>query len=353
MSSSEEKTEEPTNKKIKDARKRGEVAISKEFTGAVVYVMVFGLIWFGSSFFHKHINHVISAAFELGVKRNPNQQWDAVVAEMLASAAWIILPIMLLAAIGAILVGLLQTKGVFSVEPLKLKFEKLNPGESLKRLFSSRQLGVLVQMVLKLGLLLTVLLITVRMFIEPLIKGVYGKAADAGATGMVALNFLFGGAGIVFFVLALIDFLQQHFEYIKQNRMSKSELKREYKDNDGDPVMNAHMRSLRREIIETPAKPGMASANVVITNPTHFAVALYYEKGVVDLPVMVAKGQDAAALEIRKQAGYKLVPILENPPLARALFASVELGQYIGDEHLEAVAEVFRWLNSLKSQKAA
>jgi type III secretion protein U len=315
MSSSEEKTEEPTNKKIKDARKRGEVAVSKEFTGAVTYVVVFGLIWFGSSFFYKHLNRVVETALELGIKRNPNQQWEAVVIEMLVSAAWIVLPIMLLAVIVAILVGLLQTKGVFSVEPLKLKFERLNPGEALKRLFSSRQLGITIQMVFKLGLLLMVLIITVRMFVEPLIKGIYGKAGDAGTTAMIALNVLFGGAGIVFFALALIDFLQQHFEYIKQNRMSKSERKREYKDNDGDPEMNAHMRSLRREIIETPARPGMVSASVVITNPTHFAVALYYEKGVVDLPVMVAKGQDAAALEIRKQAGHKLVPILENPPL--------------------------------------
>jgi type III secretion protein U len=350
--SSEEKTEEPTSKKLKDARKRGEVAISKELTGAVAYVFVLGSIWIGSSFFYKHLTRVLGAALELGMRRNPSQQWQSVLVEMVVSATWILLPIMLVAAGVSTLVGLLQTKGVFSVEPLKLKFERLNPGESLKRIFSSRQLGVVIQIFFKLGLLLMVLLITVSLFVEPLIKGIYGKTIDAGATGMIALNILFGGAGIVFFFLALIDFLQQHFEYIKQNRMSKSERKREYKDNDGDPEMNARMRSLRREIVEAPIKSGMTSASVIITNPTHFAVALYYEKGAVDLPVMVAKGQDAAALEIRKQAVHKSIPILENPPLARALFAGVELGQYIGDEHLEAVAEVFRWLNSLKSQKA-
>jgi flagellar biosynthetic protein FlhB len=95
----------------------------------------------------------------------------------------------------------------------------------------------------------------------------------------------------------------------------------------------------------------MTSANVVITNPTHFAVALYYEKGLVDLPIVIAKGEDDVALDIRQQAGLKLIPIFENPPLARSLFANVELGAHIGDEHLEAVAEVFRWLSNLKHPK--
>jgi type III secretion protein U len=347
--SSEEKSESPTQQKIKKARKDGQVAKSKELTTAVTFLAVFGLIWFGADFFTKHLRRVLDASLELVQMRHMEQKWEVVFTEMLLSAAWIVLPAMVVAAITAVLVGLLQTKGVFSIEPLKMKFEKLNPGESIKNLFSTKQLGVLIQLLFKLALIVAVLTLTVKYFLNYFVIGIYGKLNDASHTGMVALKYLLGGVALVLISLALLDYLQQYFEYIKQNRMTKTERKREQKDNTGDPDVNAQKREFRRELLESSIKPTMASANVVITNPTHYAVALYYESGVVDLPVLMAKGMDSAALEIRRDAGQKLIPILENPPLARALFASVELGQYVGDDHLEAVAEVFRWLNNLKS----
>jgi len=348
--SSEEKTEDPSNHKLESARKRGEVARSRDLTSAVTYLAAFLFIWLGAGFLQEKLYLVMSSALDWIAAPNDAARTQAAIVNMVVAALWVSLPVLLLAAIVGILVGLLQTRGVFSVDPLKLKFERLNPGEALKSLFSTRQLGVLIQLVFKLVLLVAVMFGTVKVFLEPLILGVYGVTKDAGATGMVALNVLFGGAALVFVLLGVFDFLQQHFEYIKQNRMSKSERKRENKDNDGDPLVKAELNSLRREMTNSPPKKGMQDANVLITNPTHFAVALYYEQGVVDLPVVLAKGSDELAFQLRTEAGRHAIPIMENPPLARALFASVALGEHIGDEHVEAVAEVFRWLNRLKSE---
>ena len=348
--SSEEKTEEPSKHKLEGARKRGEVARSKDFTSAFTFLAVFLFIWLGSGFLQEKLYLVLSSALDWIAAPKDAARVEAAIVDMVLAALWVSLPVLLLAAAVGILMGLLQTRGVFSTEPLQLKFERLNPGEAIKSLFSTRQLGVLIQLVFKILLLSAIMFGTIKTFIEPLILGIYGVTKDVGATGMVALNVLFGGSALVFILLGVIDFLQQHFEYIKQNRMSKSERKRENKDNDGDPLVKANLSSLRREMTNSPPKKGIQDANVLIVNPTHFAVALYYEKGLVDLPVVLAKGSDEVALQLRTEAGRHAIPIMENPPLARTLFTSVALGDHIKDEHIEAVAEVFRWLNRLKSE---
>lgn len=348
--SSEEKTEEPSKHKLEGARKRGEVARSKDFTSAFTFLAVFLFIWLGAGFLQEKLYLVLSSALDWIAAPKDAARAEAAIVDMVVAALWVSVPVLLLAAAIGILMGLLQTRGVFSTEPLQLKFERLNPGEAIKSLFSTRQLGVLIQLVFKILLLSAIMFGTIKVFMEPLILGIYGVTKDVGATGMVALNVLFGGSALVFILLGVIDFLQQHFEYIKQNRMSKSERKRENKDNDGDPLVKANLSSLRREMTNSPPKKGMQDANVLIVNPTHFAVALYYEQGVVDLPVVLAKGSDEVALQLRTEAGRHAIPIMEHPPLARTLFASVALGDHIKDEHIEAVAEVFRWLNRLKSE---
>ena len=342
--SSEEKTEEPTRHKLREARKRGEVAVSKDLTGAVTFAAVVAALWLASPFAETQLRRVLDAAFGVAASRGSRASMGPAVEQMVVGGLWIVVPLLLLAALTAVLVGLLQTRGNFSTEPLAIKFDKLNIGESLKQLFSTKQLGVLLQLLLKLGLLVALLVMTLKAFLGPMVAGVYASSGDSSAVGMTALRILFAGTAGVLVVLGLIDFLQQYFEYIKRNRMSKSERKRESKEQDGDPQIRQQLKALRREVAESPVKLGVASASVVVTNPTHFAVGLYYEPGVVALPVVVAKGYDASAQQIRADAARRAIPVLESPPLARALFASVALGECIGEEHLEAVAEVFRWV---------
>jgi flagellar biosynthesis protein FlhB len=348
MSSSEEKTEEATSHKLSEARKRGDVAVSKDLTGSIAFAAVFLLLWLSSDFAEKHLRNMMGTALDVISTPGSAKSLGQGIADMLISALWVVGPALLVGVVVSLVAGLLQTKGAFSTDPLKIDFNRLNPVETMKQLFSTRQLGVFVLLLLKVGLLGGFLVSTFLSFIGPMISSVEQTSGNAGSIGFSALRTLFGGAALVFVALSLIDYLLQYFEYLKRNRMSKTERKQENKDQDGDPHMKSEQRSFRRELSESPGKPGMSKAQVLVTNPTHFAVALYYEPGMVELPVVVAKGEDATALAMRTEATARAIPIMENPVLARALHRSVGLGEYIGDEHLEAVAEVFRWIKRLK-----
>ena len=245
---------------------------------------------------------------------------------MLTGAFWIIFPVLLVVFVVSIVTGLSQTRGNFSTEPLQIKFERLNPGEALKQLFSTRQLGVLIQMTSKFVFLLGVLYWAVRTYMEPMVSSIYSNAENSKVVSLSAIFALFGSAAFVFLALGAIDFFQQHFEFIKRNKMSNGR-KRENKDNNGDPHLKAELRSRRKELTDGAPSQDVKKANVVVTNPTHYSVALYYEAGVVDLPIVVAKGMDQMAFQIRTEAAQNFIPVLESPPLARSLYASVTSAQ--------------------------
>ncbi len=347
--SSEEKSEPATAHKLREARKRGDVAVSKDLSSAVVFAAVFGLLWFCGEFSQHHLQQLLGAALDVVASGARGERMGAAIEQMLLAALQVVLPFLLVAAVVSVVIGVVQTRGMMSGEPLQIKFDRLNPAEALKQLFSTKQLGVLVLMLSKFALLAGVLVWTFKTFLGPMINGIHGDVGETWGTGATALRVLFTGATAVFVALGLVDYLQQYFEHFKRNRMSKTERKQERKNTDGSPQVKAEQRARRRELLEAPVGQGVAGASVVVTNPTHFAVALYYEPGVVALPVVVAKGQDAQALAMRAEAGRHAVPIMENPPLARALFRSVELGQCIDEAHVDAVAEVFRWVRRVKS----
>ena len=355
MSDTEEKTEQPTAQKLRKAREKGDVAQSKELTGSVSFLSVFMMLWLGADFWSARMRGVLGTALDAITANSHDPVNSASITTMVSQALLLIGPVFLLAVVAGLLTTFAQTRGVFSTEPLIIKFEKLNPGEALKSLFSTKQLGQLILMLLKLALLASVTVMTIRHYVGPMIQGIHADSGSAGNTmlaGMSAVRALFGACGAVFVVLSTLDFMQQYFEYIKKNKMSKSERKRERKDQDGDPHMRSELRSKRREIVDEASKRGVARANVVVTNPTHFSVALHYEPGVVDLPVVVAKGHDEEAFRIRREAAGHAIPVLESPPLARALYAQVAVGEPILPEHVEAVAEVFRWLKTLPSARS-
>lgn len=349
MSSSEEKTEEASDHKLREARKQGDVAVSKNLTSALGFAAVCLVIWMGADLALQQLQVLLLTAFETLASKGHGEKVGHAIEKMLSAALYVVVPLLLLAAVVSVMVSLVQTRGMFSAEPLKFKFERLNPGESLKNLFSTKQLGVLVQMLLAMGLLGGILFWTFKSFVGPMINGIYESGSDIGGISAKALTTMFLGAAVVYVALGLLDYVQQYLEYLKRNRMSKTDRKREHKENEGSPEVKAELRARRLELAGPLHKLGVGGANVVITNPTHFAVALYYEAGVVILPMVVAKGQDDMALSMRAEARRLAIPIMENPPLARALYRSIELGECIGDEHLEAVADVFRWVGRLKT----
>lgn len=347
--SSEEKTEEASRQKLRDARKRGEVAVSQELTSAAGFMAVLALLWLAWDAMSLRVRHMLDTALDLTANKARAVDLGPAVERMLVDMLWVVLPLSSAAIAAAMLFAMLQTRGVMSAEPLKISFERMNPGTALTRLFSSRHGVDLLKMLLKLGALLSATAWVLQVFFRPLVSSVYGAADSARMLSTTALFTLFGIAAALFVVLGLVDYGHQFYEFMKQNRMSKTERKREHRDQEGDPNLKSELRSRRFELLAAPPiKHGVVGASVLVTNPTHFAVALYFEPGIVDLPVVVAKGHDEIAWAMRLQARSHAVPIMENPPLARSLFRSVELGEYIGDEHVEAVAEVFRWVATLK-----
>jgi flagellar biosynthetic protein FlhB len=260
---------------------------------------------------------------------------------------------LLFAPIFAILVGmalsghLLQTGFTFSTERLSLDFSKLSPVSGLKRLFGLDGISNLAKGLLKIAIVGA----AVWTVLWPM-RGQLGLLLDespadtAGDMTHLIIHIMIAALAVLA-VVAVLDYALQRFRFMQRNRMSKQEVKDEMKQTDGDPAVKARIRKVRIERARRRMMAQVPEATVVITNPTHYAIALKYESGKMAAPICVAKGMDALALRIRAVAEEAEVPIVENPPLARALYASVELDEAVPPEHYKAVAQVIGYVMRL------
>jgi len=271
---------------------------------------------------------------------------------MLHDALWVVTPLLAIGLGGAVLMGALQTRGVFSVTPITPKFERINPGQGLKNLFSTRQLFELVKMLVKTALLMALLIASIANSLDTLIKMVYAPAADLLRVSGSIILILMAWAAAIYALGAAVDYGHQYHEFMKQQKMSIDEVRRELRDTEGDAHIKARRRSTARELALSKMIGRVSSSSVVVANPSHVSVALYYEQGETDLPRVVAKGVDATALKIRAEAERGKVPVLEDPPLARRLFRDVALDQYINEDLIDAIAAVFRWARQVDSRAA-
>jgi type III secretion protein U len=243
----------------------------------------------------------------------------------------------------ALLIGGLQTRGMFSVTPITPKFDRLNPAQGLRSLFSIRQLFELGKMLIKMTLLLSVLAYAVALSLDPLAKMVYAPPADLlRISATLAWRVMALAAG-VYAIGAALDYAHQFYDFMKRHRMSLEELRREHREEEGNPQIRWRRRAIARDMAFEKVIHRLSSASVVVVNPTHVSVALYYAPGETDLPRVVAKGVDALALHIRTTAERNGVPVLEDPPLARQLFRGVALDHYITADLIDATAAAFRW----------
>jgi type III secretion protein U len=345
-----EKTEKPTAKKLRDAHKRGEVARSADLTTALSFAAVLGVLWFASTPFLSVMHKLTELAINAPSHVRNKTPWLLLLQKALMDGAVVILSVTLAACVIAVLVGAAQSRGVFSFDPLMPKFDKLNPAQGLQQLFSMQRLIELVKLVLKGVVLAAVLWLVLRDAITPALRTMRvstDNVESIGAAAWLLLMQMCACAAAVYLVLSLADVGLQIYNFMQQQRMSKDEVKRERRDQDGDPHIKSQRRRLQREMAQGTGQVPLAKANVVVTNPTHFAVALYYEEGITDLPLVIAKGVDEHAQALRKQAMQHRVPIVENPPLARRLHAEVDLDDYIEEEHFEAVVEVLRFVGGM------
>jgi flagellar biosynthetic protein FlhB len=343
-----QRTEEPTQRRLDDAREHGDIVKSTEIsTFAVLAGGTLAIAMFGRSAAEGFVS-----AFR-GLIENADQ-FDVDPAGMMSlfkTAGYEIAA--LLAPAFAVIIGcavaghVLQSRPSFTIDRIKPDLGKLSPLAGFKRLFGIEGLINLGKGMLKLGLVGGVVWTTLWPMRSEL-ESLLGETPWAIASDMSSLTLrILVAALCVMAVLAGIDYFIQRARFLARNRMSKQEVKEEMRQTEGDPAIKARIRKLRIERSRRRMMAEVPKATVVLTNPTHFAVALKYESGKMAAPLCVAKGMDALALRIRKVAEEHGVPIVEDPPLARALYATVDLDEAVPPAHYKAVAQVIGYVMRL------
>jgi len=343
-----QRTEEPTQRKLDQAREHGDVVKSTEVTTfAVLAGGTLAIAMFGRSASERFV-----ATFQ-GLLENADQ-FSADPTSMMSLLRTVGLELAgLLAPAFAVIIGcalaghILQSRPSLTVDRIKPDLAKLSPLSGLKRLFGTDGLINLGKGLLKLALVGAVLWTTLWPMRRDL-ESLLGQTPAAIASDMSSLAVrILVAALCVLGVLAGIDYFIQRYRFLARNRMSKQEIKEEFRQTDGDPAIKARIRKLRVERARRRMIAEVPKATVVVTNPTHFAVALKYESGKMPAPLCVAKGVDALALRIREVAKEHGVPVVEDPPLARALYAAVDLDEAVPPEHYKAVAQIIGYVMRL------
>jgi flagellar biosynthetic protein FlhB len=347
----DQKTEDPTAKRLEDARNKGQVFHSREVNSFMVLSFATLFILMVMPYLSKKAAHELGE-YITSVERF-GWDYDADDAMRLALGIFgdiiglILLPLFI-AFIGAIIGNLMQNGILFSNEPIMPKLSKISPFAGFKRIFSMRSVVEFIKGIFKVIVITVAIYIAVTPHLD-IIKTLHDMAlATAMAHIMLLIRNLLLTVCIIMLFIALADYAYQRHEFMKKMRMTREEVKEEHKQTDGNPEIKAKLKSIRRERAKQMLASTVPTADVVITNPTHYSVALKYDEDSMNAPIVVAKGLDNIALRIREIAGENNIPLVENPPLARALYAAVEVEEEIPFEHYKAVAEVISYVMKMK-----
>lgn len=352
-----EKTEDATPKKLTDARKDGQVAKSKEMSSAVELLALFVTmkIFVGSvgTQFIETFYYVYNRIPEMITMVNGSmstQLYAAMVTEIIKKIILILLPFLLVAVIVAFVVDLIQVRWKPTTKPLQPKFNKLDPIKGFKRFFSKEKLMELLKSVIKLLIVGYLAYSTIKEQFNALFL-----LYDMTLLGVLqALGEIVIGLGIkisiFYLILGLADFVYQKFKFKQDMKMTKQEVKDEMKNSEGDPQIKGKQRRRMQEASRRRMMSALPQADVVITNPTHFAVALKYDTEICPAPYVIAKGEDYLALKIKEIAKEHDIPIEENKPLARMLYHNVDVGTAIPPELYQAVAEILAAIYKSKNK---
>lgn len=350
----ESKTEKATPKKRRDERKKGNVLMSRD---AVPVATLFGaalMLWILSDFILEQLNGFFYYCLDLMTLREINLLGDILpqlIMRGLRTVAYCVGPLAGLMILLSVSITLFQTKLLVTTEPLKPKFNRLSPLQGFKRLFSLRSLVEALKNILKIGILLYI----IYLYFVGMI-GSFGRFLDMELTQTCQLLFedafsLVMQIAVAFLVLAFFDYLYQWWDFERQMKMSKEEIKEEYKQTEGDPKIKSKIKENQRKMAMSRMMQQVPQADVVIRNPTHYAVALRYHPEEDNAPVVLAKGMDELALRIVKVAQENHVAVMENVPLARALYAQAEINWEIPPELYGPVAEVLVYILKLDKKQ--
>ncbi len=352
-----EKTEDATPKKLEDARKEGQVAKSKELSSALGLLTLFLVLkMFGGKLgiqFIENFSYVYNRIPEMITLTNGEisvELFASLIGAIVLRLMYIMMPLFITGVVVAVAVDLIQVKWKPTTKPLQPKFNKLSPLKGVKRLFSKDKLVELLKSVIKVGLVAYLAYATIKeefnalylLYDMPLIGAI-------GAIGEIVID-LGLKISIFYFIFGIADFIYNKFKFKEDMKMTKQEVKDEFKNAEGDPKVKSQQRRRMQEASRRRMMSALPQADVVITNPTHYAVALKYDTQICPAPYVVAKGEDYLALKIKETAKEHDIEIVENKPLARMLYHNVELGAEIPPELYQAVAEVLAIVYNAKNK---
>jgi flagellar biosynthetic protein FlhB len=348
-----EKTEEPTPKKLRDARKKGDVATSRDANSALTYLCGIALIFAVGGHIGAGFREFWQETIDLISQESLGPEvWPAAMSRTLTLSFRLLAPIVFPVAAFGVLVSFAQVGVLFSAESMKPSLNKLNPLNQLKNIFSAKGLFEFAKSVLKIACVFLLGYSAVSGSLALLLSLGHLPAESTLLVGSgVARSFLWT-VGMVFVGIAALDFGFQRFQWKKKLKMSKDEVKREYKEQEGDPHIKQERKQIHHEIINQDVEKAVGSADAVVVNPTHYAVCVEYKKGQMAAPKVTAKGQELLARRIIKLAKKRDVPIVRDRRLARALF-EVDVDNHVPRELYEAVAEVLMFAWKLRRERGA
>ncbi|MGJ9381425.1 flagellar biosynthesis protein FlhB [Salipaludibacillus neizhouensis] len=347
----QEKTEKASPKKRKEERNKGQVAKSADVNTAIILLVVF--LFFGviGTFVVDQLFAMARFTFtDYLLLELSEENVVAMFMEFTYQSTIVLAPIMLVTICAAIFSNYIQVGFLFAPEAIQVKLSKLDPIKGFKRIFSVRALVEFLKSMLKIFLVSLVTGGVLWIFMEDLLSlGLY--SIEDGMILIIELVVLMGiSVSVLLIFLSILDYMYQKYDHEKNIRMSKQDMKDEYKKTEGDPLIKGKIKEKQRQMAMSRMMQEVPKADVVITNPTHYAVALKYEDGKMEAPVVIAKGVDYIALKVINVAKNNEVITVENRPLARALYAQAEIGDQVPEDLFKAVAEVLAYVYRIEKK---
>lgn len=346
------KTEDPSERKIEKAREEGDTAISQDAKSFIMFLGMLAVVWLIIPLMFRWFYEFSLKFIELpdNIPTDARHIQRLLISSGVALLKILSIPFAIFIIFG-ITASISQTGFIYAPKKLEPNWNKLNIFAALPNFINMKKVVESLKGLLKICIIGYVSILVVKPYLSQVnLLPTMDSISILEFIHKIVVLLIFTVV-IAIFVLAVADYLYQRYTYLKKLRMTKQELKDEYKQVEGDPLVKSRIRQVRMERARHRMMENVPKADVIIVNPTHYAVALEYKMETMDAPVVVAKGIDFLALKIREVAEEHEIPIVENPPLARALFASVEIDQAIPPEHFKAVAEVIGYVMQLKNQQ--
>ena len=353
MAAEEEgRTEEPSEYKLEKARKEGRVAKSQEIGSALVLLFIVVMLIFLSKWIFNQLLGIMNFYFSrTGTYNLDNPGLFQFFLEVFVKCVF---PLLLISAVVSVAANIIQTKGfIFSLKPIEPKFSKIVPkvGEYLKKtIFSAKGLFNVAKSIGKVAIICFVGFLFIKKDVFILCQTIKsGQIFEAlKQIAMMAAQILIVVA-VIFLIISIPDYFIQKKDFMEEMKMTKQEVKEEYKEMEGDPEVKSKLTQMQRQMLQQNIPKAVAESDVVITNPTHFAVALKYDSTQSEAPVVNAKGEDEVALRIRRIANENQIPVVENRPVARELYTNLEVGDIITEKYFKVITLIYAQLDKYKN----